>query len=275
MRIDSHNHFWKYTPEDYPWMTGELAALRRDFLPEHLKRETSAVGIDGVVAVQGRSSLLETAWLLDLADAHDFIPGVVGWAPLVSPTIREELGKFASRPKLKGLRHIIQEEPDDDYILREDFNAGVGLLREFDLVYDILISERRLPQTLRFVDRHPRQVFVVDHIAKPRIKEAVISPWKENLAELARRPNVFCKLSGVTHEADHKSWNEDEIHPYMEVALEAFGPRRLMFASDWPVCLLSCDYERWHEVVANFISRLSGSEQERIGGGTASEAYKL
>ncbi len=275
MRIDAHNHFWTYTPEDYPWMTGELAVLRRDFLPEHLKRETSAVGIDGVVAVQGRSSLRETAWLLDLAGAHDFIAGVVGWAPLVSPTIREELGKFAFRPKLKGLRHIVQEEPDDDYILRKDFNAGVRLLREFDLVYDILIAERHLPQTLGFVDRHPHQVFVVDHIAKPRIREAMISPWKENLAQLARRPNVYCKLSGVPHEADHKSWNEDEIRPYMDVALEAFGPQRLMFASDWPICLLSCGYERWYEVVGNFVSRLSEPEQERIWGGTASEAYKL
>ena len=256
-------------------MTGELAVLRRDFLPEHLKPEISAVGIDGVVAVQGRSTLQETDWLLDFADEYDFIAGVVGWASLVSPTVREELDRFASRPKLKGLRHIVQEEPDDNYILREDFNAGVGLLREFDLVYDILISERRLPQTLRFVDRHLHQVFVVDHIAKPRIKDGIISPWQENIADLARRPNIYCKLSGVTHEADHKTWNEDGIRPYMDVVLEAFGPERLMFASDWPVCLLACRYERWFEVVGNFISRLSKSEQERIWGGTACEAYKL
>ena len=256
-------------------MTGEMVALRRDFLPEHLEAEISAVGIDGVVAVQARSNLQETAWLLDLADEHDFIAGVVGWAPLVSPTIRGELDRFASREKLKGLRHIVQEEPDEDYILREDFNAGVGLLREFDLVYDILITERHLPQTLQFIDRHPNQVFVVDHIAKPRIKAGVISPWRENIAKLARRPNVYCKLSGVPHEADHKTWNEDQIKPYMDVVLEAFGPDRLMFASDWPICLLASSYKRWFEVVRNFISGLSKSEQERIRGGTASEAYKL
>ena len=256
-------------------MTGEMVALRRDFLPEHLEAEISAVGIDGVVAVQARSNLQETAWLLDLADEHDFIAGVVGWASLSNSTLRDDLDRFASRPKLKGLRHILQDEPDENYILREDFNAGVGLLREFDLVYDILISERHLPQTLRFVDRHPNQVFVVDHIAKPRIKDGIIFPWKENIAKLARRPHIYCKLSGVAQEADHVTWSEDEIRPYMDVVLEAFGPDRLMFASDWPICLLASSYKRWFEVVRNFISGLSKSEQERIWGGTACEAYKL
>ena len=160
-------------------------------------------------------------------------------------------------------------------MLREDFDAGVGLLRNFDLIYDILIYERHLPQTIRFVDRHPNQVFVLDHIAKPRIKDGIISPWKENIVELARRPTIYCKLSGVTHQADHKTWSEVGIRPYMDVVLEAFGPDRLMFASDWPVCLLSCGYERWFEVVRDFISGLAKSEQERILGGTASEAYSL
>ena len=275
MKIDAHHHFWKYSPEEYGWIDEEKAVIRRDFLPPHLRAEIDAVGIDGVVSVQARQSIEETETLLGYSDQHDFMRGVVGWVPLVSPSVKEDLERFSSHPKLKSVRHVLQDEPDDYYISRDDFNRGVAQLRRFNLIYDILIFERHLPQTIKFVDRHPNQVFVLNHIAKPRIKDNLITPWRENISELARRPNVSCKISGMVTEADFQSWTEAQLQPYLETVLEAFGPSRLMFGSDWPVCLLACRYERWFKIVSKFIGRLSGDEQERIQGGTAVEIYRL
>jgi L-fuconolactonase len=275
MRIDAHHHFWTYDPVQYGWISDEMRALRRDFLPPDLRAEIAAAGVDGVVTVQARQSLAETRWLLELAGAHDFVRGVVGWVPLVSPKVRDELAAFAGHPKLKAVRHVLQGEPDPDYMLRPDFNAGISALREFGLTYDILIYERHLPQTLEFVDRHPEQVFVVDHIAKPRIRENVLSPWREHIRELARRAHVYCKLSGLVTEADFGAWTPEQLGPYMETVLEAFGPGRTMFGSDWPVCLAACSYTRWHEVVSAFLSRLSAAEQASVWGGAAAQAYRL
>ena len=275
MKIDAHHHFWKYSPEDYGWIGEDKAVIRRDFLPPHLREEISAVGIDGVVSVQARQSLEETEALLRYSDQHEFMRGVVGWAPLISPSVKEDLERFASHPKLKGVRHVLEDEPDDHYISRGDFNRGVAELQQFDLVYDILILERHLPQTIEFVDRHPNQVFVLDHIAKPRIKDNLITPWRENISELARRPNVSSKISGMVTEADFHNWTETQLQPYFETVLEAFAPGRLMFGSDWPVCLLACRYGRWFEIVSEFIGGLSSAEQERILGGTAVEVYGL
>lgn len=253
-----------------------MAVLRRDYLPDDLRREAAAVGITGVVSVQARQTLEETDWLLDLADQNwDFIRGVVGWVPLVSPTVEADLARYANRPKLKAVRHVLQDEPDDDYILRDNFNRGVSLLKRFNLRYDILIFERHLPQAIRLVDRHPNQTFVLDHIAKPRIRDGAISPWRENLKELAKRPNVYCKLSGVVTEADHRTWTPGQLRPYLEATLDAFGSRRLMFGSDWPVCLLACGYRRWHQIVNEFVAKLTPDEQARIFEGTAIEAYGL
>ena len=275
MVIDAHHHFWKYDPVEYGWINDAMAALRRDFLPADLKREMEAAGVDGVVSVQARQTLAETHWLLDLADRNEFIRGVVGWVPLVSPDVAKDLAEFAGRAKLKAVRHVLQDEPDDGYVLREDFNAGVRALQPLGLAYDILIYERHLPQAVRFVDRHPGQVFVLDHVAKPRIRDNVLSPWREQMRELARRPNVYCKLSGMPTEADWHTWTPAQLRPFMEVALDAFGPRRLMFGSDWPVCLVACGYARWKEVVTDFLADLSPAERERVMGGTAVEAYKL
>ena len=275
MKIDAHHHFWKYSPEEYGWIDEEKALLRRDFLPPHLHEEITAVGIDGVVSVQARQSLEETEELLRYSDQHEFMRGVVGWAPLISPSVKGDLERFSRHPKLKGVRHVLQDEPDDHYISRDDFNRGVAQLRRFNLVYDILIFERHLPQTIEFVDRHPNQVFVLDHMAKPRIKDNLISPWRENISELARRPNVSSKISGMVTEADFENWTETQLQPYLETVLQAFGPSRLMFGSDWPVCLLACRYGRWLEIVSRFIGRLSSAEQERILGGTAAEVYGL
>src|ERR1051325_7389573 len=196
MKIDAHHHFWKYTPAEYGWIDDAMKIIRRDFLPEHLRCEIVNAGIDGVVSVQARQSLEETRWLLSLAAQHDFIKGVVGWVPLVDASLREHLAEFSTSKKFRAVRHVLQGEPDERYMLRDDFNRGITALREFGLVYDILIFERQLPRTIEFVDRHPNQVFVLDHVAKPRIKDNALVPWRTNLRELARRPNVFCKVSG-------------------------------------------------------------------------------
>lgn len=274
-RIDSHHHFWHYTPQEYGWIGDNMKALRRDFLPPDLQREIRSAGISGVVSVQARQSLAETEWLLGFAKEYAFIRGVVGWVPLIDSGVGGILERYASTPKLKSIRHVLQDENDNNYILRDDFNAGVRQLLKTGLRYDILVFERHLPQTIEFVDKHPKQIFILDHIAKPQIRAHVISPWKERITELAKRPNVYCKISGMVTEADWKTWTLADLQPYIDVVLAAFGPKRLMFGSDWPVCLAASSYQRWFDTVKLAISKLSASEQDRILGGTASEAYRL
>jgi L-fuconolactonase len=275
MRIDSHHHFWQYTPEEYGWIDDGMAMLRRDFLPADLERELAAAGVDGVVSVQARQTLAETEWLLELAGRHGFIKGVVGWVGLAGPDAGAVLERLAGNPKLKAVRHVVQGEPDDNFILRADFNRGVAELARFGLAYDILIFPRHLPPAIRFADLHPGQVLVLDHIAKPQIKAGVLEPWAAQIRELARRPNVYCKVSGMVTEADFRNWTEDQLRICFDIVLEAFGPRRLMFGSDWPVCLAACGYVRWHRLVSGWIGQLSNDEQNRVLGGTAMEAYRL
>ena len=275
MKIDSHHHFWKYGAEEYPWISDDMAALRRDFLPDDLRQEIAHADIDGVVSVQARQTIGETEWLLSLAERNPFIKGVVGWVPLADAGVAKVIEKFAANPRLKAVRHVVQGEPDDRFILGADFNRGVSALKDFGLVYDILILERHLPPTIEFVDRHPKQVFVLDHIAKPRIKDNVIEPWRKNIRELARRENVFCKVSGMVTEADWKTWNEVQLRPYFDAVLEAFGPKRLMFGTDWPVCLAATGYARWVELVNRFANGLSADEREWLFGKTAVQAYRL
>lgn len=273
--IDSHHHFWRYDPVAYDWIDDTMRTIRRDFLPGDLRRATSEAAIDGVISVQARQSLEETRWLLGLANQHDWVRGVVGWVPLASPNVKRVLESLAAERKLIGVRHVVQGELDEDFILRDDFNGGVAALREFGLRYDILIFERHLPQTIRFVDRHPNQVFILDHIAKPRIKAGELDPWRRNLAELARRGNVYCKVSGMVSEADPRDWTVEQLRPYFDIVLGAFGPDRVMFGSDWPVCLVGVEYARWANIVRKWTQRLSQSARERIFGGTAIEAYGL
>ena len=274
-RIDSHHHLWRYDKDSYAWIGENMGVLRRDFLPEELGRELAECGIRGSVAVQARQTCSETDWLLDRAEEFDFIRGVVGWAPIASPDFPERLAQLKHRKKLKGLRHVIQDEPDDQFILRDDFNAGIKLLKDYPLVYDILIFERQLPEAVSFVDRHPAQIFVLDHIGKPRIRDGQIEPWRRNLRELARRENVYCKLSGVVTEADWGNWRLEDLEPYLEAALESFGPRRLMAGSDWPVCLLAATPKRWFSTLARSLQSLSLSEQDLILGGVAKQIYSL
>ena len=275
MKIDSHHHFWKFDPAEFGWISDRMSVLRSDYLPADLKQEIERVGIDGVVSVQARQTLEETNWLLELADKHPFLRGVVGWVPLAAPDVRKQLEAFANRPKLKGIRHIVQDEPDESFILRDDFNAGIRALADSGLAYDLLIFERHLPQAIEFVDRHPKQLFVLDHLAKPRAKDHEVEPWRTNIRRIAERENVFCKLSGLLTEADWKDWTEGQLSVYLGTVLDAFGPRRVMFGSDWPVCLLASSYERWHGVVSRFCEKLSADEQARVFGGTAIEAYRL
>jgi L-fuconolactonase len=273
LKLDSHQHFWKYSDAEYGWI--DDSALRRDFLPDDLHKELKSAGLDGAISVQARQTLAETEWLLTLADQNAFLKGVVGWVPLTSPSVERDIERFAARKKLKAVRHVVQDEKDDRYILREDFNAGVSLLDKHGLAYDILIFDRHLPYAIQFVDRHPKQRFIVDHIAKPGIRDGVVLPWRDNLREMAKRPNVWCKISGVVTEADHKHWTEAQLRFYIDTAIDAFSPKRVMFGSDWPVCLSATTYATWAALMHRATKHFSASERASIFGGAAAEAYKI
>jgi L-fuconolactonase len=279
--IDAHHHLWRYTPEEYGWIDESMRPLQRDFLPADLGTEMVTAGVDGAIAVQARQTLEETHWLLDLADQSSTggskIRGVVGWAPIAGAEFPAVMEQFDGRAKLKGLRHIIQGEPDENYILREDFNSGIRALAGSDLVYDILIYERHLPQTIEFVDRHPGQCFVLDHIAKPKIATGELEPWAARIREMARRENVWCKLSGMVTEAKWDAWasESETLRPYLDTVVEAFGPARLMAGSDWPVCLVASGYAQWWEVLRAYFADFSEDERARTFGGTAIEVYRL
>ena len=225
--------------------------------------------------MQASQSLGETDALLEHALAEEFVRGVVGWFPLAEDNVAEIIDPYAGNALLKGVRHVVQDEPDDRFILGEAFNRGVSCLKEFGLVYDILIYERQLAPSIEFVDRHPDLVFVLDHVAKPRIGDNVMEPWAALMKQMAQRPNVSCKLSGMATEGNWENWTEEQLVSYMQVALDAFGPNRMMFGSDWPVALLAIDYQRWVGIVRQFISTLSEDEQAAVEGGTACRVYGL
>lgn len=275
MIIDTHHHFWNYNPVDFDWIDDDMGSIRKSFLPKNLKETISGTDVQGVVSVQARQCLEETDWLLKMAQAHDFIKGIVGWLPLASEHIHKVLEQYSGSPWLKGVRHVVQGEPDPEFILGKDFNRGISALKNYGLVYDILIFEHQLPNTIRFVDQHPQQQFVVDHIAKPKIKKNETEPWARNMKELARRDNVSCKISGMVTEADYKSWTEEQLRPYFEVVLDAFGPSRLMYGSDWPVCLVATSYSDWLNLVKDLLSGLSPDEQEQIFSKNARHFYHL
>ena len=274
-KIDGHHHLWRYSAAEYGWIDESMAVLKRNFLSTDLVAVMKGAGVDGAVAVQARQTLEETQWLLELADECDGIRGVVGWAPIAEKSLPRALEEFAGQPKLKGLRHIIQAERDESYILRDDFNSGIRTLEGSGLIYDILIYERHLPQTIEFVDRHPNQPFVLDHVAKPRIRQGVMEPWASRVRDLARRQNVWCKVSGMVTEADWRNWNIETLRPYLDVVVEAFGPERLMVGSDWPVCLVAAQYGRWFDVLHEYFEGFSRSEQDNVFGETAIEVYQL
>jgi len=249
--------------------------IRRDYLPEDLELALSTCGLDGCIAVQARQTLEETRWLLELADASPIIQGVVGWVDLCSPEVGEQLARLAAHPKLVGVRHVVQDEPDDRFMLREDFQRGISKLRAFGLTYDILIYPQQLPAAIELVRKFPEQPFVLDHLAKPRIREGAVSPWREHIRELGRASNVMCKVSGLVTEARWREWRADDFRPYLETALEAFGPARLMYGSDWPVALLAASYEQVFGLAKDYFAPLGPEAEAGIFGGNAARFYDL
>jgi len=275
MRIDAHQHFWNYEAVRDAWITEEMSILRRDYGPEDLRAELRVNGFDGSIAVQADQSEEETRFLLELAARHPFVVGVVGWVDLAAADIEERLANFRSFEKLCGFRHIVQSEPDDNFMLRAEFRRGIGCLSQFGFSYDILIYPRQLPAAIKMVASHPDQKFVLDHIAKPEIKARKLEPWTAQMRELAALPNVFCKLSGLITEADWKNWKADDCRPYLEVAWDCFGADRLMFGSDWPVCLLAGSYARAYSLVAEFMAGRLPEEQGRVFGTNAARFYGI
>lgn len=274
--IDSHHHLWNYAADQYGWIDDTMSVLRRDFTAAELRQLANSSGVGGFVTVQARQSLDETAWLLELARQEDRIRGVVGWVPLASDDVDQTLASLADDSWLKGIRHVVQDEPDDRFLLGERFNRGVARLRDTGLVYDLLIYARHLPAAIEFVDRHPEQSFVLDHIGKPTIRGAKVDPnWERPFRELARRERVSCKFSGVVTEVRDEAWDMQTMRAYWDVALEAFTPSRLMFGSDWPVCLLRADYGSWLGTVDTLASELSARERSDLFGGTATRVYRL
>ncbi|WP_319590063.1 amidohydrolase family protein [uncultured Draconibacterium sp.] len=275
MIIDTHHHYWNYNPVEFDWIDDEMAKIRQSFLPDNLKETLENTEVEGVVTVQARQCLEETDWLLKLAAENDFMRGVVGWLPLAYENIEELLEKYSCNDKLKAVRHVVQGEPDPKFILGKNFNRGISQLKKYGLIYDILILEHQLPNTIRFVDQHPDQQFVLDHIAKPRIKANEMEPWTKNIKELAKRKNVSCKISGMVTEADFNNWTEEQLKPYFEVVFNAFGPNRLMYGSDWPVCLVATEYANWLSLVKRQLAQFSENEQNMIFYKNAVEVYQL
>lgn len=276
MRIDSHQHFWIYGHNDYPWMDNEaLLALRADHLPPDLLCHLNNAGLDGSVVVQVRQTLEENRWMLELADAHDHVRGVVGWVDLCADDVDAQLEPYASHPRFCGIRHIVQDEPDDDYMLAPDFQRGIGRLKAHGMTYDVLVFPKQLPAAIGLVQAFPEQPFVLDHIAKPLVKDAIIDPWAEQIRKLASYPNITCKVSGMITEADWVEWKAEDFDRYLDVVLEAFGAGRLMYGSDWPVCNLAGDYERVFSLAERFASKLSDAERANFWGGNAARFYGL
>jgi L-fuconolactonase len=275
MKIDSHQHFWRYDAVRDAWITDSMAVLRRDFLPEHLAAELTANGIDASIAVQADQSESETMFLLDLAEKNKWIAGVVGWVDLSSPRVGERLEYFSHSPKLRGFRHIAQSEMDDRFVARRNFVNGVAQLRAFGFTYDILIYPKHLPAAIELVARLPEQRFVIDHLAKPGIKFGKTSPWAAQMKEVAQNNNVFCKLSGLITEADWRHWKAVDFKPYLDAVFDAFGAERLMFGSDWPVCLLAATYRQVKQIIEEYVKGFSQSDREKVFGGNAARFYGL
>jgi L-fuconolactonase len=274
-RIDSHQHFWRYEPREFAWIDERMAVIRRDFLPQDLGPVLRSAGIDGCIAVQAPQSLAETRFLLECAKQAPFVRGVVGWVDLRSPAVGDQLREFAGNPQFVGVRHIAQGEPDPRFLVQPDFLRGIAALQPFDLVYDVLVYPHQLPAAIELCARFPSQRFILDHLAKPYIRRGERQPWADDLTRLAALPNVACKLSGMVTEADWSAWTTAHLKPYVDHALATFGPDRLLFGSDWPVCLVACDYQRWVDTVAELVSPLTSDQRDAIFGGNAARWYRL
>lgn len=272
MRLDSHQHFWSYDAAQYPWIAPG-SALQRDWLPDDLAPLLAAAGLDGCIAVQARQTVEESRWLLTLAEHAPIIRGIVGWVDLRSERVEEQLAELAPPAKFRGVRHVVQDEPDDRFMLGAEFQRGIGKLKDFGLTYDLLVFPKQLPAAIELVRRFPEQPFVLDHIAKPLIRDGTIERWRAQIRELAQAPNVMCKVSGMVTEAKHGAWKAEDFRPYLDVVFEAFGAERLMYGSDWPVCLLSASYAQQFALVEAYTRRLSAAQCAAFFGGNAARFY--
>jgi len=272
MRLDAHQHFWSYDSGQYPWIPAG-SALARDWLPPDLAALQAPLGLDGSIAVQARQSVGETEWLLALADRDPRIKGVVGWVDLRSPNLDDDLRRLSAHPRLVGVRHVVQDEPDPDFMDGLAFRRGIGRLAGHGLTYDLLVYPRQLESAIRLAEAFPGQPFVLDHLAKPPIRDGALEPWQTLLRRLAACPNVHCKFSGLLTEADHRRWSQGQFLPYLDAALDSFGPSRLMFGSDWPVCLLAGSYEQAFHLVSDHVRSLTEAEREGILGGNCARFY--
>jgi len=273
VKIDAHQHFWRYNEQDYDWMKPGMDVLKQDYLPPDLAPLLQSVGIEGTIAVQARQTLEETRWLLDLADQYSFIRGVVGWVDLRSPDLGRQLEQFAAHPKLCGVRHVVHDELDDQFMLREDFVLGISMLAEFNLTYDLLLYPKHLPVACELVERLEEQPFALDHISKPFIKDGILEPWASDLRRLAAFPNVLCKVSGMVTEAGRQGWKAEDFAPYLDVVFEAFGTKRIMVGSDWPVCTLAGTYPQVMQLAFDYVARRSDTEQADVLGNNAKSFY--
>ena len=274
MRIDSHQHFWKFNPVRDAWIGASMGKIAKDFLPQHLGPLLQESRFNGCVAVQADQSETETEFLLDLAQRHSFIKGVVGWVDLCANDLSERLSFYSKNPLFKGVRHILQAEKEG-YMAKKSFIKGIGLLKDFNLTYDILIYPHQLEETIELVKKNPNQPFVLDHLAKPYIKDKKIEKWADHIKQLAAYKNVNCKLSGLLTEGDWSHWKASDFSDYLSVVMEGFGQDRLMFGSDWPVCLLAGSYQHVLRIVEDFIKDLSQSDKNKIMGENAHNFYKL
>jgi L-fuconolactonase len=275
MRIDAHQHFWIYDSERDSWIDESMQILRRNFLPEDLSPVIQENSIDGTIAVQADQSENETNFLLDLADKNEWISGVVGWVDLMSEDIEKKLEYFSTYKKLKGFRHIVQAEPDDNFMLNKNFKRGISLLKNFNFTYDILIYPHQLPAAIKLAEKHPGQKFILDHIAKPYIKKREVESWASGIKELAINPNVFCKISGLITEADFKNWQKNDIYPYLDIVFNAFGYNRLLFGSDWPVFLLAGSYKQVVSLINGYMENDSEDNKAKIFGKNAISFYNI
>ncbi|PLS78029.1 MAG: amidohydrolase [Chloroflexi bacterium] len=273
MRIDAHQHFWHYNPAEHAWMTDAMQGLKRDYLPADLQPLLERTGVHGTIAVQARQSAAETDWLLALADKHDFIKGVVGWVDLQAPDLPTQLERYRQQPKLVGVRHVVQDEPDERFMLRPAFLRGLSLLEEFNLAYDLLLFPQHLPIAVEVARQLPQQRFVLDHLAKPLIKSQTMMPWEHDIRALASFPNVYCKVSGMVTEAAWQHWQLDDFARYLAVVFDCFGPDRVMFGSDWPVCTLAASYAEVALIVLDNVRELPPETQDQVLGGNAARFY--
>jgi len=275
MIIDAHHHLWSFNEADYGWMDDSMKVLKRDYLSADLQEEIAKAGVSGTVVVQARQIIEETRWLLEQADANPFIKGVVGWVDLRSPELVQQLEEFAGHPKLVGVRHVIHDEPDDDFMLRPAFVKGIEQLKAYDLTYDLLLFPKHLERAIELVSMFPDQRFVLDHISKPFIKSGIMQPWKDDIEALAAQANVWCKISGMVTEASLDSWKYDDFVPYMKVVSEAFGMDRVMLGSDWPVCRLAGEYDAVMGIAMVYLRSLSDGEKENVFYKNAIDCYKI